>query len=589
MKTSALAALALAFALGGAWMAWGPMTAVLPGAALAQDAEPAADEPDAAEVAAIPDMVLGDADAPVTLIEYASFTCPHCAAFHADQFGRLKADYIDTGKVRFVYREVFFDRFGLWASLIARCGEDDPSRFFAVSDLLYEGQREWIGDGDPATIAENLRTIGRTAGLDDAALDACLKDEGEAQALLEWFQANAEADGVDSTPTLVIDGDGAFQHGLRGAGRAPGRRAGRVSGPLEGLRVLELARILAGPWAGQLLADMGAEVVKVEAPEGDDTRRWGPPFIGKDAAYFHACNRGKSSVVADFGTQEGRATVCALARESDVVIENFKVGGLDRHGLGYEALSALNPRLVWCSITGFGQDGPRAAQAGYDALIQAMSGLMSLTGEPDREPQKVGVAVVDLFTGVYATAAILAALRHRDATGRGQRIDMALLDVAVAMSANQGMNYLATGVAPHRMGNAHPNIVPYQVLPCADGPVMVAVGNDAQFRRFLALLGLPEDPAHATNPQRLADREALVVRLSERTRAMTRAALVAACEAAGVPAGPINDLAEALADPQAVHRGMRIAPGGVPGLRSPLRFSETPLALDRPAPRLGEG
>ena len=365
--------------------------------------------------------------------------------------------------------------------------------------------------------------------------------------------------------------------------------------PLEGLRVLELARILAGPWAGQLLSDLGATVVKVESPEGDDTRRWGPPFIDRDgetaAAYFHACNRGKRSVTADFATEEGRATVRRLAAGADVVIENFKLGGLDRYGLGYDALSALNPRLVWCSITGFGQDGPYAHRAGYDYIVQGMSGLMSITGEPDREPQKVGVAVTDIFTGVYATTAILAAIHQRGRTGQGQRIDMALLDVATAVTANQAMNYLASGVAPQRMGNAHPNIVPYQVFKCADGHAIVAVGNDGQFRRFCALLGLEAlgaDPRFATNPARLAHREALVPMLQDAVLRLTRADLLGACEAQGVPAGPINDMADVFADPQVVARRLRIAPGGVPGVRTPILFSDAPLSLDTPSPRLGE-
>ncbi len=365
--------------------------------------------------------------------------------------------------------------------------------------------------------------------------------------------------------------------------------------PLEGLRVLELARILAGPWAGQLLADLGATVVKVEGPEGDDTRRWGPPFLDHEgetaAAYFHACNRGKRSVVADFASEEGQATVRRLAAEADVVIENFKLGGLDKYGLGWDALSLANPRLVWCSITGFGQDGPYAHRAGYDYIVQGMSGLMSITGEPEREPQKVGVAVTDIFTGVYATTAILAALRQRDATGRGQRVDMALLDVAVAITANQAMNSLASGTAPQRMGNAHPNIVPYQVFPCADGHAIVAVGNDGQFRRFAALLGLAElgtDPRYATNPARLAHREELVATLAQATARRTRADLLAACEGQGVPAGPINDMADVFADPQVAARRLLVEPEGVPGLRSPIAFSEAALRLDRPSPRLGQ-
>ncbi len=365
--------------------------------------------------------------------------------------------------------------------------------------------------------------------------------------------------------------------------------------PLAGLRVLELARILAGPWAGQLLSDLGATVVKVESPEGDDTRRWGPPFLERggeaSAAYFHACNRGKRSVAADFATEEGREVVRRLARGADVVIENFRVGGLDRWDLGYEALSAENPGLVWCSITGFGQDGPYAHRAGYDFVVQAMSGLMSVTGEAGGEPMKVGVAVTDLFTGLYATTAILAAVHQRRLTGRGQRIDMALLDVATAVTANQAMNFLASGVPPSRMGNAHPNIVPYQVFPTSDGHAVVAVGNDGQFRRLAALLGLGHlaaDPRFATNPDRLRHRDALVPLLAEATGALTRAALLAACEAVGVPAGPINDMAEVFADPQVVARGLRIDSGGVPGVRAPIAFSEAALALDRPSPRLGQ-
>ena len=365
--------------------------------------------------------------------------------------------------------------------------------------------------------------------------------------------------------------------------------------PLEGLRVLELARILAGPWAGQLLSDLGATVVKVESPEGDDTRRWGPPFIERHgetaAAYFHACNRGKRSVVADFSTEEGRETVRRLAAGADVVIENFKLGGLDRYGLGYDALSALNPRLVWCSITGFGQDGPYAHRAGYDYIVQGMSGLMSITGEPEREPQKVGVAVTDIFTGIYAATAILAAIHQRDRTGKGQRIDMALLDVATAVTANQAMNYLASGIAPRRMGNAHPNIVPYQVFACANGHAIVAVGNDGQFRRFCALLKLEPlgtDPRFATNPARLAHRETLVPLLQEDVLRLTRSELLAACEGQGEPAGPINDMADVFADPQVVARRMRIDPDGVPGVRSPILFSAAPLSLDTPSPRLGE-
>lgn len=365
-------------------------------------------------------------------------------------------------------------------------------------------------------------------------------------------------------------------------------------GPLAGLKVIELARILAGPWAGQVLADLGAEVIKIEAAGGDDTRQWGPPFVEPEgsAAYFHGCNRGKSSVVVDLSTQQGQSKIREFLTSADILIENFKVGGLAKYGLDYATLSALYPGLIYCSITGFGQDGPYAHRAGYDFIIQGMSGLMSVTGEPDGQPQKVGVAVTDIFTGVYATTAILAAVHRRHQTGRGQQIDMALLDVATAITANQAMNYLTTGVAPDRLGNAHPNIVPYQVFDCTDGHIIIASGNDGQYARLCALLDLPglaTDPAYRTNQDRLANREALITKLTEATGRWTKSALLAACEAAGVPAGPINDMAEVFADPQVVARGMQIAPGGVPGVRTPIRFSEDDLALDRPSPALGEG
>ncbi|WP_297616013.1 CaiB/BaiF CoA-transferase family protein [uncultured Roseicyclus sp.] len=365
--------------------------------------------------------------------------------------------------------------------------------------------------------------------------------------------------------------------------------------PLAGVRVLELARILAGPWAGQTLADLGAEVIKVEAPEGDDTRRWGPPFVDhagdRSAAYFHSCNRGKKSVIADFTMPEGRDRVVDLARGADVVIENFKLGGLAKYGLDYASLSAINPGLIYCSITGFGQTGPYAHRAGYDYIIQGMAGLMSVTGEAGGQPQKVGVAVTDIFTGLYAANAILAALHLRRTTGRGQHIDMSLMDSAVAIMANQAMNYLATGVAPQRLGNAHPNLVPYQVFDCADGWIIIATGNDGQYRRLCVLLGLPDladHPDYLTNAARIAHRDALTARLTAATRLWAKADLLAACEDQGVPAGPINDLAEVFADPQVVARGTRIEPGGVPGVRPPFRFSDADLALDRPAPRLGE-
>ena len=368
-----------------------------------------------------------------------------------------------------------------------------------------------------------------------------------------------------------------------------------MTAPLAGVKVLELARILAGPWAGQTLADLGAEVTKVEAPEGDDTRRWGPPFVERDgdvsAAYFHACNRGKRSVIADFCTAEGQAKVRALAAEADILIENFKLGGLAKYGLDYDSLKTLNPGLIYCSITGFGQTGPYAHRAGYDYIIQGMSGIMSVTGDPEGQPQKVGIAVTDILTGLYATNAVLAALHQRAATGKGQHIDMALLDVATAFTANQAMNYLVTGEAPGRIGNAHQNLTPYQVFDCADGWLIIATGNDGQYRRRCRVLGLEdmaEDPDYLTNADRITHRDEMTRRLSEATRVRSKAALLAACEAEGVPAGPINDLAEVFADPQVQARGLQIELDGVPGVRPPFRFSDAEIALHRPAPKLGE-
>lgn len=365
--------------------------------------------------------------------------------------------------------------------------------------------------------------------------------------------------------------------------------------PLAGVKVIELARILAGPWAGQTLADLGAEVIKVEAPEGDDTRRWGPPFIeragDRSAAYFHATNRGKKSVIADFRKAEDQAFVRALVQDADILIENFKLGGLAKYGLDYASLSQVNPRLIYCSITGFGQDGPYAHRAGYDYIIQGMSGLMSVTGEPDGQPQKVGVAVADVVTGVYATTAILAALHQRGVTGKGQQIDMALFDVATSLMANQAMNFLASGTAPMRMGNAHPNIVPYSVFDCADGWIIIATGNDGQYRRLCRVLGLEalaEAPEYLTNADRIANRAALTVALTAQTTRWRKADLLAACEAEGVPAGPINDMGEVFADPQIIARGMRIDCDGVPGVRSPMTFSGAELATGAPSPKLGE-
>lgn len=367
-----------------------------------------------------------------------------------------------------------------------------------------------------------------------------------------------------------------------------------MGAPLEGLKVVELARILAGPWAGQVLADLGAEVVKVEAPEGDDTRRWGPPFVEREgdrsAAYFHACNRGKRSVLADFRNPEDLAFVRRLIAEADVVIENFKVGGLEKYGLDYASLAAVNPRLVYASITGFGQTGPYRNRAGYDFMIQGMAGVMDLTGDPAGEPQKIGVAFADIFTGLYAVIGIQAALAERERTGRGQHVDLALFDCLTGVLANQAMNYFVSGVAPRRMGNAHPNITPYATFPVTDGWFILAVGNDAQFRRFCTVIGredLADDPALATNALRLERRAELAETIAAETRMWRRDDLLAALEAATVPAGPINTLADVFADPQVAAREMRIEAEGVPGLRTPITFSESRLALGAASPRLG--
>lgn len=366
----------------------------------------------------------------------------------------------------------------------------------------------------------------------------------------------------------------------------------RREGPLRGIKVVELARILAGPWAGQTLADLGAEVIKVEAPEGDDTRRWGPPFLDVEgervAAYFHATNRGKKSVTADFRKPEDLARVKALIAEADVLIENFKVGGLARYGLDYPSLSALNPRLVYCSITGFGQTGPYASRAGYDFLIQGMAGWMDLTGSPEGEGQKVGVAFADLFTGLYSVIAVQAALTARAHTGRGQHIDMSLFDCATAVLANQGMNYLVSGKSPKRMGNAHPNIVPYQVFDCADGAIILAVGNDGQFARFCTVAGIAPAPDWATNEGRVADRVALSAVITARLGMMARSPLLAELESMGVPAGPINSVAQVFEDQQVLHRGLRVEADGVAGISSPMRFSDTPVVAPKRAPKLGE-
>jgi crotonobetainyl-CoA:carnitine CoA-transferase CaiB-like acyl-CoA transferase len=359
--------------------------------------------------------------------------------------------------------------------------------------------------------------------------------------------------------------------------------------------VIEMARVLAGPWAGQTLADLGAEVIKVEAPRGDDTRQWGPPFVtrGEDvsASYFHSTNRGKASVTIDFRDDAGKARLLDLLGDADILIENYKVGGLAKYGLDYDSLKGQFPSLIYCSITGFGQTGPYARRAGYDFIIQGMSGLMSVTGDPEGQPQKSGVAITDLFTGVYATTAILAAIHARAQTGRGQHVDMSLLDTAVAMTSNQGMNYLTSGVVPGRMGNAHVNLTPYQVFDCVDGHIIIATGNDGQYQRLCHLLGLEEmaeAPEFLRNSDRIASRAEMTRRLTEATVLRTRADLLAACEAKGVPAGPINDMAEVMADPQVIARGMQIDTAGVPGVRTPIRFSDSELVLGRPAPKLGE-
>ena len=378
-------------------------------------------------------------------------------------------------------------------------------------------------------------------------------------------------------------------------------------GPLAGVRVLDLSRVLAGPWATQTLADLGADVIKIERPgTGDDTRQWGPPFTTRadgspgDAAYFLCANRGKKSVELDIASPEGSAAVRRLAADCDVLVENFKAGGLKKYGLDHASLSAINPRLIYCSITGFGQDGPRAPQAGYDYMIQAMGGLMSITGQPDgtpgAEPMKVGVAVVDLFTGLYAANAILAALLHARATGEGQHIDIALFDVQAAMLANQATNFFVSGVAPTRMGNAHPNLAPYQPFPCTDGMVVIAVGNDGQFRQLCAALGAPDlgtDPRFASNADRIAHRAVLTAELSSLTAACDMAGLMSRLEAAGVPCGPVNTVDQVFTESQAAHRGLVVeqtrpdlaAP--VRTVASPIRLSRTPVAYDHPPPALG--
>jgi crotonobetainyl-CoA:carnitine CoA-transferase CaiB-like acyl-CoA transferase len=365
--------------------------------------------------------------------------------------------------------------------------------------------------------------------------------------------------------------------------------------PLAGLKVLELARVLAGPWAGQVLADLGADVIKVEGPEGDGTRQWGPPWVERGgeraAAYFHSANRGKRGIVADFRNPADIARVRALAAEADVVIENFKTGGLLKYGLDYAALAAANPRLVYCSITGFGQTGPRAQEPGYDFVIQAMSGFMALTGEPDGQPMKMGISVSDLACGLYSVIAIQAALAMRARTGCGQHIDMSLLDCSVGLLASQAMQLLVTGADPPRMGNGHAQVSAYGVFPSADGQLVLAPANDALFRKLLTLLGrsdLLEAERFASNAARLEHRGELDAIIAEETARWTTADLLARCAEAGIPAGPINTLTQVFADPQVVARGLRIELDGVPGVRSPFSFSDAELALDRPSPRHGQ-
>ena len=378
-----------------------------------------------------------------------------------------------------------------------------------------------------------------------------------------------------------------------------------MPGPLTGLRVLELARILAGPWAGQILADLGADVIKVERKgAGDDTRAWGPPFVPAadgghlGAAYFHGTNRGKRSIELDFESEEGRRIVRKLAARSDVLIENFKVGGLAKFGLDYKSLAPDNPRLIYCSVTGFGQTGPYAPRPGYDLMAQGMGGFMELTGNPDGEPLRAGVPVSDIFTGVYSAVGILAALARRHQTGVGGYVDTALIDSTVGVLANQALNFLVSGKVPERMGNAHPNITPYQVFPVADGHIIIASGNDGQFAKLCGALGDPElakKPEYIDNKARLAHRTELVARLCELTSRLPSAELLQKLEAVGVPAGPINNLDQVFADPQVISRGMKIErpsaaakDGKIPGVRTPITIDGAPMAAERPSPRLGE-
>ncbi|MFK7856015.1 MAG: CaiB/BaiF CoA transferase family protein [Granulosicoccus sp.] len=365
--------------------------------------------------------------------------------------------------------------------------------------------------------------------------------------------------------------------------------------PLAGIKVVELARILAGPWIGQTLSDLGADVIKVESFAGDDTRQWGPPWVETNgescSAYFHACNRGKHSITLDLKSEEGRSKVLELLDDADVFIENFKVGGLVQYGLDAQTLTDLFPRLIYCSVTGFGQDGPYAHRAGYDFMIQGMSGIMDLTGEPDGQPQKMGVAFADVFTGLYGVIAIQSALLQRNHSDSGQHIDLSLFDSMTGVLANQSMNYLASGKTPTRMGNKHPNIAPYQTFEVSDGHLIVAVGNDAQFTRLCTVLELDElplDQRFNSNAARVKNREALEKLLCEKILQWSRDDLLSALETAVVPAGPINTVEDVFNDPQFIARGMQIEPDGIPGVRTPIRFSKSELSVERRAPGLGE-
>ncbi len=364
---------------------------------------------------------------------------------------------------------------------------------------------------------------------------------------------------------------------------------------LSGIRILDLSRVLAGPWATQMLGDLGAEIIKIEQPgAGDDTRGWGPPWHGEGAdrlsAYYLAANRGKQSVTIDIATAQGQALVRQLCAQSDVVVENFKLGGLKKYGLDYKSLSAADPRLIYCSITGFGQSGPRGSQPGYDFMIQGLSGMMSVTGDPSNEPQKTGVAYADVMTGLHAVIAILAAINQRRDTGRGQHIDLALFDVAVSTLANQALNYQVSGVAPVHMGNAHPNVVPYQAFATVDGHLILAIGNDSQFARFAALAGHPEwglDARFQTNAARVANRAELIPGIALIMASRTTADWIAGLEGAAIPHGPINTIEQALADPQAVHRGLATQADNRPAILSPLRLSDSPVDTGTPPPILG--